>query len=479
MPPSRRVFLQNMLLAAAGSAALPSFRLRGAEADEAAGLRALDAATTPLERVRIIERYVHRHHYDPAGLMYSHTDWEEERAFVPSDFSPRDSTMSGPEASEWLNYENSPMIAGLFLAAQCYRYRATRDPEALAYARQAFHALEVDYRLTGQGTAGAGLVQKAGIIELAGQPRSPGSGWFCKPYGGIPTGQTSTEQNFLPAWSLYLYHAIAPEEVRPRIAQMLREISQHWRRGYVINYFGSIWDMETSYPRAPRHMISWAAVHRMAYEITQDPGAYDEYNRLDALFGYMPTPLETLKGLGEPSYVSTEDRAFHLQVVIAGEVLAELEPARGERYRRGLAKWWRFSHIAQREDLSSYYFIKVDTTTGAWEKLPASVKPRALWTNSFMLENGIWPICWLANHERQGITSAIVARWGSEEAQPARQRWTRIYGELKKQDLHWFIDPEHSLPPELTWMTRVMEGDALALYPLGYWYAQAHRLNLT
>jgi hypothetical protein len=164
--------------------------------------------------------------------------------------------------------------------------------------------------------------------------------------------------------------------------------------------------------------------------------------------------------------------------VIAGDVLAELEPKRSERYRRGLAQWWRFSHIAQREDLSSYYFVKIDTATGAWEKLPTSVKPRALWTNSFMLENGTWPICWLANRERQGLTSAIVARWGSAETNPARERWTRIYRELQKRDLHWFIDPEGSLPPELTWMTRVLEGDALALYPLGYWYAQAHGLNL-
>ena len=77
--------------------------------------------------MRIIERYVHHRHYDPAGLMYSHTDWAGERAWVPSDFRPaRLSTASGPEPSEWLNYENSPMIAGLFLAAQCHRYRATR-----------------------------------------------------------------------------------------------------------------------------------------------------------------------------------------------------------------------------------------------------------------------------------------------------------------------------------------------------------------
>ncbi len=478
MKSNRRVFLQNMLLAAAGSAAISPLRLRATSPGAAAGLRAIDTAQTPAERVRIIERYVHEHQYDPTGLMYSHTNWEQERAFVPGDFSPIDSTMSGPEPSEWLNYENSSMIAGMFLASQCYRYRATQDPEALAYARQAFQALDVDYRLTAKGSAGAGFVQKAGIIEMAGQPRSPGSGWFCKPYGGIPTGQTSTEQNFLPAWSLYLYHAIAPAELRPRIAQILLEISEHWRRGYVINYFGSIWDMETSYPRAPRHMISWAALHRMVYEVTKDAGAYDEYNRLDALFGYMPTPLETLRGLGEPAYVSTEDRSFHLQVVIAGDVLAELEPKRSERYRRGLAKWWRFSHIGQREDLSAYYFIKVDTTTGAWEKLPPSVKPRALWTNSFMLENGVWPICWMAIRERHGFTSAVVARWGSEETAPARARWQEIFRGLKKHHLHWFIDPEHSLPPELTWMNRVMQGDALAMYPLGYWYAQAYGLKL-
>jgi len=72
-----------------------------------------------------------------------------------------------------MSYENSPFISGIFLTAQCYRYHATRDPEALEYARQACGSIDANYRLTEQrDSAAGGLSQKAGFIDLAAQPRS-------------------------------------------------------------------------------------------------------------------------------------------------------------------------------------------------------------------------------------------------------------------------------------------------------------------
>ena len=39
------------------------------------------------------------------------------------------------------------MNSGIFLAGQCYRYMATKDPEALEYAARAFNSIEVNYSL--------------------------------------------------------------------------------------------------------------------------------------------------------------------------------------------------------------------------------------------------------------------------------------------------------------------------------------------
>ena len=450
----------------------------------AVGVTAVHAADAPLRdlqptlgvgaRIELIEQFVDHHYYDSAGLMYSHLNWREERPFTAADFSARDSTMAGPEPHQWLSYENSPFISGIFLLAQCYHYQATKDPAALGRAQRAFGSLEANYRLTEQrDPRGEGPQQKAGIVEAAGAPGST-TGFFCKPYYGRATDHTSTEQHFWPLLGLYHYYPLAAPAVQARIAQIFREVSQRWRSGYRINYFGEAWDMEQSNPRAQRHMFLWAVMHRLAFEITHDRASYDEFARLDALFGAIPTPRETAWGLGRPSYVSTEDRSFHIQMVAGAEILMDLEPAHAERYQRGMREWWKFSQIGQREDFLSYYFIRIDTASGAWEKLPLSIKPRALWRSSYLLQNATLPICWYGTRERQAVSSAIVGRLVPELRDEAAQRFGAIYRGLTKEQLKWFADPEGVMPEELHWMLNVLQGDALAFYSLGYWYARAH-----
>ena len=205
---------------------------------------------------------------------------------------------------------------------------------------------------------------------------------------------------------------------------------------------------------------------------------FHEFRRLDALYGAIPSPRETMFGLGRPSYISTEDRQFHVQIVMGAEVLAELEPAARDRYVRSMRAWWQHSLIGQRADLAAYYFIKVDTLTGAWEKLPGTIRPRAQWRSSFMLHNVTLPICWVGIRERQGLTGSIISRHVPEEADAARQRSARIYRELEKGHLAWWVDPEGVMPPPLHWMLNVLQGDALAFSSLGYWYARVHGIAL-
>jgi len=358
-------------------------------------LRSLGATAGLRERIGLIEQFVHQRYYDAAGLMYSHINWEQERPFTAADFSATDSTMPGPEPHQWMSYENSSFVSGVFLTAQCYRYQATQDPAALALARRAFGSLDANYRLTEQRDPGAeGLVQKAGFIDPAAQQKGAQNGFFCKPYYGLATDHTSTEQHFWPLVGLYRYWPHATPEIRERIKQIFGEVSRRWRAGYKINFFGETWDLEQSFPRAQRHMFLWAVIHRMAYELTRETASLDEFARLDALYGAIPTPRETAWGLGRPSYVSTEDRSFHVQIVVAADILLTLEPGNQARYLRGMEEWWKYSFVGQREDLLSYYFIKVDARTGAWETLPASIKPRAVWRSSFMLHNATLPICW-------------------------------------------------------------------------------------
>lgn len=430
------------------------------------------------ERIALIDRFVDEHYYDPAGLMYSHIKWDEERPFTAADFGPGDSVMGGPEPHAWMSHENSPFIAGLFLAAQSYRYEATHDAAALAAARRAFAAVDGVYRLNEAPPADSGPVQKAGIIEVSARGVGPVGGFFGKPYYDQATDHTSTEQHFGPLLGLYRYWRIAPPETQARIREIFSAVSRRWRAGYRINYFGETWNLEESYPRAQRHMFLWAVMHRLAYEVTREPECLAEFRRLDALYGAIPTPRQTMFGLGRPSYISTEDRQFHVQIVIGADLLAELEPAARDRYERGMLAWWDYSHTGQRDDLSAYYFIKVDTLTGAWEKLPLSIKDRAHWRSPFLLHNATLPIAWMGIRERQALTGTIVARHAPPAvAAAARDRVAQIYTSLTKDHLKWFTDPEGVMPAPTRWMLNVLQGDSLAFYSLGYWYARAHGLD--
>jgi len=135
---------------------------------DALTLRMLGPEMSVADRIGLIDRFMHERYYDPTGLIYSHINWDKERPFIADD-----STMPAPEPWQWMSYENSPFISGIFLTAQCYRYHATRDPEALEYARQAYGSIDANYRLTEQrDSAAGGLSQKAGFIDLAAQPRS-------------------------------------------------------------------------------------------------------------------------------------------------------------------------------------------------------------------------------------------------------------------------------------------------------------------
>ena len=154
-------------------------------------------------------------------------------------------------------------------------------------------------------------------------------------------------------------------------------------------------------------------------------------------------------------------------MVIGADLLLELELADTPRWLNGMEAWWCYSQIGQRDGLASYYFIRINALTGQWDKLPLSIKPRALWKSPFMLHNAILPICWLGTQERQTISSAIIARRIPAAAIEARKRYDRIYAGLDKDHLKWFVDPEGVMPDPLKWMLNVMQGNALAFYDLG------------
>ena len=70
----------------------------------------------------------------------------------------------------------------------------------------------------------------------------------------------------------------------------------------------------------------WAWVNRVAYDVSGEKRFLREFQRLDSLFGSMPTAQQTNFGLGREKYISTEDRAFHDKEVVVANSLIDMEP---------------------------------------------------------------------------------------------------------------------------------------------------------
>jgi hypothetical protein len=432
----------------------------------------------PLEdRIRLIQSFVHTRYYDNIGLLYSHTNFEEERPHTAADMAGADANNLGIPPEQHYNYENSAMNSGIFLAGQCYRYLATREPEALEFAARAFRSIDVNYSLSEQAAGGPDVVmQRAGSID-PNDRFIPRPGWICKPYGQMLTTQTSTEQNYGPIWGMYLYRSLAPEKTKVRIDSMIIGVADLWMQiGYKINFFGETWEFEKSMPRAQRHMPVWAWINRVAFDVSGEKRFQREFQRLDSLFGAMPTARLTNFGLGREKYISTEDRAFHDKEVVSANFLMDFEPQAKERYLRGMTEWWKFGQIGLRDDLFSNYYIELDTVTGRWRPLSKSVKPRSLWNSPSMWQNGIFPICWGECAARLSVSSAMVAQRSAADRPAAMELYRKLLGGLDKSRLRYMKDPENSLEGPLKFMTNLLSGDGLAYYPTGYWYGKYHNL---
>ena len=79
-------------------------------------------------------------------------------------------------------------------------------------------------------------------------------------------------------------------------------------------------------------------MNRVAYGASGERRFLREFQRLDALFGSLPTAQQTNFGLGREKYMSNEDRAFHRKEVEAANSLIDMEPqsmeARADRHAR-------------------------------------------------------------------------------------------------------------------------------------------------
>jgi len=159
----------------------------------------LEADWPIAQKVQTLQDFLGEHYFDENGLMYAMWYWkgEELRPFRMEDFEgysyPSSSDGFTPRGHQ--NQENSAWNSGIFLWAQCMRYRATGDEQALEYAAKAFNSIDYIFKLT----------------EAVGH-----RGYLCKPYDGRVTKETSPD-SILP-WPTGYGTIVASRRAKPKSA---------------------------------------------------------------------------------------------------------------------------------------------------------------------------------------------------------------------------------------------------------------------
>lgn len=118
---------------------------------------------------------------------------------------------------------NDGLWTAMYIAAQAYRYVATKDPEAKAFARQSFEALMFLQTVTGT----PGLVARS--FALPDERRCPGEWDHFSPDGNWRwKGDTSSDEivGHYYAYSIY-YDLVADEKEKEKIRQQVRLITDY------------------------------------------------------------------------------------------------------------------------------------------------------------------------------------------------------------------------------------------------------------
>ena len=204
----------------------------------------------------IFEQDVEECLVDKHGLVRSALNIDTMRPFERGFFKGKSihdyPGRSWDDFSEYMSYENAGMCTGAYLAAMVWKYRATKDVQALEKAHRCFDAIEWLYNLSA----------------------SREDGFFCKCYGGKISDQISSDQYIYIFTGLNEYMHFAPYEIQSRCVRMLESMVRFWMKiNYSYQYFGR----PLNWPSERFPAFAWLAYHH-----TGKKEFMDEFEKLCA-----------------------------------------------------------------------------------------------------------------------------------------------------------------------------------------------------
>ena len=235
------------------------------------------------EKAGLLEDYTYAFLTDHNSVIYSSIYDKTEKPWTSNDIKPTDDFLEveGFETWDLLNYENSGMATGAYLASQVFRYKVKNDKGAMKRARGAFEGIYHIYNIGCQKE----------------------EGYFPKPYGGRLSKEASTDQYLYVMKAMMIYLSIAAEDHSSKIQVMIPKMTDFWmKRNYCRSYFG-IKDMSWPLGRFPVFLI-------MAYKVSNQKKYLDEFIRLneEKRLYLRPTESQLAPRLDDPEKLSNYEK---------------------------------------------------------------------------------------------------------------------------------------------------------------------------
>lgn len=159
---------------------------------------------------------------DGNGLLFSSLKKNTMSLWKPDDFTADDLLPIIPgyermDFSDFMNYENTGMVQGAFLSAMCLKYKLTGETGALDKARRTF----------------------SGICKVYEMSQEIADGFYCKPWGGHVTDETSSDQYIYSMSGLDDYFELAAPAEKKHISAIIVAMARFWLdHRYSWKYYG-------------------------------------------------------------------------------------------------------------------------------------------------------------------------------------------------------------------------------------------------
>lgn len=406
------------------------------------------------EKAVRIEQYIEDHFIDQDGMVYACINSVTHRPWIEQDFAAGDDCQPVLGITPWdfVNYENSGMTTGSYLAAQSFKWRVTKDERAYARAKKAFK----------------------GICRIYELGRQKEEGFFPKTYGGRFSHELSSDQYQWAIKGMMEWLPVAPWDDAASIRRMVPKMVDYWmKRKYHHDYF-ALKDLEWPLGR-------FVSLLYAAHAASGDQKYLDEAERLhDERNVHLNPPdgqilhraragdafSEIEKSLGDCYLAPHGTVEVAAMDIMDLDLCLNLSKSRTENWLQSVATMWEEGTLCLDEDGFGRVSMVYDPRTSK------SWSPEPQWIG------GQDPLNWGYLRYIGGHTTARstqLARVGIHVAKwlPEKDAMVIVKKILRNVDMDRMlhvIDPDgHQVPDPFKFMCRMQDGDAITNWLWAYW----------